>query len=592
MLCQKSRIFCLLILTLIFLPPATVNAASHNAIQHQQALADFPTVDPNYIYDQLFYMVTHFQRREAGYDNNLPVNVNGHDEFAAYWAQEMQHNLAGFGAHVIHDEFSVQGWQGRPATVPAFNVEVTVPGVSHPEQVVVIGCHYDGEASSTQSANDDASGCAIELGVARAMGAYWHSHQLYPARTLRFVIFDAEEQGLYGSFHYLNSTINSDVKNLVAMFNEEQNGIAYPLRYLGQSSNPILPFYIDMSPLQSNQLYAHQNQLSQQQKDNISRFRVLMQQAIIASFAQFQKMGYQVLSYHASNQQDVFQPIFTTDQLKYIQQEDDTLGGSDQIPFTLAGLPCATFIGNSSYYYHNPPPWSYPFDQPQDTIQLMNTFADGSSLKSYALVMALGLPGMLTTWMLNQPEILGQSNANQSPIAAISDIGQTIAGHSITLDARASYDPTGKALTYAWDFGDGTQASSIAVTHTYTRTGTYDLKLTVSATGGKRTITKVINVVTQPTSYNNPYTRFQFNGIPPANPSVILPTSNDQLSDKVTTAAAAATATALNPPTSTSSLTSSKTNSAIVWIVGVLILAVLLIGGIVVVWWRRRWRHV
>ncbi len=427
MLLQKLRFFCLLVLTLSFLNPATVNATALNSFQ-QPTASDFPTVDPNYIYDQLFYMATHFQRREAGYDNNLPVNVNGHDEFAAYWAQEMQRNLSGFGAQVDRDEFSVQGWQGRPATVPAFNVEVTIPGVSHPEQVVVIGCHYDGEASSTQSANDDASGCAIELGVARAMGAYWRSHQLYPARTLRFVIFDAEEQGLYGSFHYLNSTINGDVKNLVAMFNEEQNGIAYPLRYLGQLSNPILPFYINMSPLQNNQLYAHQDQLSQQQKDTISHFRSLMQQAIIASFAQFQKMGYQMLSYHISNQPDVFQPIFTSDQMKYIQQEDDTLGGSDQIPFTLAGLPCATFVGNSSYYDQNPPPWSYPFDQPQDTIQLMNTFADGSSLKSYALVMALGLPGMLTTWMLNQPEILGQSSSNQAPIATISDVGQTIAG--------------------------------------------------------------------------------------------------------------------------------------------------------------------
>ena len=591
MLNQKSRIFCLLVLTLVFLLPNTVNATAFKSIHHEQASADFPTVDPNYIYDQLFYMVTHFQHREAGYDNNLAVNVNGHDEFAAYWAQEMQHNLAGFGVQVRRDEFSVQGWQGRPATVPAFNVEVTVPGISHPEQVVVIGCHYDGEAGSTQSANDDASGCAIELGVARAMGEYWRNHQLYPTRTLRFVIFDAEEQGLFGSFHYLNSTINGDVKNLVAMFNEEQNGIAYPLRYLGQLSNPILPFYIDMSPLQSNQLYAHQDQLSQQQKDNISHFRSLMQQAVIASFEQFQKMGYQMLSYHASNQQNVFQPIFTPDQVKNIQQEDDTLGGSDQIPFTLAGLPCATFVGNSSYYEQNPPPWSYPYDQPQDTIQLMNTFADGSSLKSYALVMALGLPGMLTTWMLNQPEILGESTANQSPIAAISDVGQTIAGHSITLDARASYDPAGNALTYAWDFGDGTQANGIAITHTYTRTGTYDLKLTVSSTGGTRTITKVINVATQPTSYNNPYARFQPDGFPPANPSVTLPTPNDQLSDKVTTAAAA-TATASNPPTSTSSSTSGTTNFAITWIVGALILAVLLVVGIVLVLQRRRQTHV
>src|SRR5947209_8838126 len=417
-----------LLITGFLLPAAMpVYARSPTMGKQQHARADCPTVDPNYIYDQLFYMAKNIQHREAGYDNNLPANSNGHDEFARYWSQEMVKNLAGFGPQVRIDKFPVQGWQNRPAILPAFNVEVSVPGVSHPEQVVVIGCHYDGMAISTQSANDDASVCDIELGVAKAMGKYWRAQHMHPARTLRFVIFDAEEQGLYGSFHYVNSTVNGDLSNIVAMFNEEQNGIAYPLRYLGQLSNPILPFYIDLSPLQSNPLYAHQDQLSQQQKNAISHFRTLMQQAVIASFAQFQKMGYQMLSYHNGNQQDVFQPIFTSDQVKNIQQEDDTLGGSDQIPFTLAGLPCATFVGNSSYYDQNPPPWSYPFDQPQDTIQLMNTFADGSSLKSYALVMALGLPGMLTTWMLNQPDILGQSSPNRSPIAAISDVGQTVA---------------------------------------------------------------------------------------------------------------------------------------------------------------------
>ncbi|MGZ6280274.1 MAG: PKD domain-containing protein, partial [Ktedonobacteraceae bacterium] len=380
------------------------------------------------------------------------------------------------------------------------------------------------------------------------------------------------------------STINGDVKNLVAMFNEEQNGIAYPLRYLGQLSNPILPFYIDMSPLQNNQLYAHQDQLSQQQKDAISHFRLLMQQAVIASFAQFQKMGYQMLSYHNSNQQNVFQPIFTSDQINNIQQEDDTLGGSDQIPFTLAGLPCATFVGNSSYYDQNPPPWSYPYDQPQDTIQLMNTFADGSSLKSYALVLALGLPGMLTTWMLNQPEILGQSSPNQVPIAAISDVGQAITGQSLTVNARASYDPAGNALKYAWDFGDGTKTTGITVTHMYSSTGTYDLKLTVSSTGGTRTITKVIDVVTQPTNYSNPYAAEPQNGIPPVNPAVTLPTPNDQLSDKVTTTTAAtATATALTS-------TSSTTNFSFGWIVVSLVIVVLLVGGVVLVFVGRKAR--
>src|ERR1700736_2333082 len=97
------RTCCLFMLTLSFFLPFSANTVSATETSvlrtsaQRYAPADFPAVDPNYIYDQLFYMVTSFQHREAGYDNNLPVNVNGHDEFAAYWSQEMQKDLAGFG---------------------------------------------------------------------------------------------------------------------------------------------------------------------------------------------------------------------------------------------------------------------------------------------------------------------------------------------------------------------------------------------------------------------------------------------------------------------------------------------------------------
>ncbi|HEY6410637.1 MAG TPA: M28 family peptidase [Ktedonobacteraceae bacterium] len=534
MLHRTTCACCLLFLTfssllaiVSIISPTPVSAHSPKSTIQQHTLAEFPTVDPNYIYNQLFYMATSFQHREAGYDNNLPVNINGHDEYAAYWSQEITKNLAGFGPQVRRDEFTVAGWQGRPAVVPAFNLEVTIPGVTHPEQIVVIGCHYDGEAISTQSANDDASGCAIELGVARAMGIYWRSHHTYPARTLRFVIFDAEEQGLYGSFHYLNNTVNGDVNNIVAMFNEEQNGIAYPLRYLGKMSNPLLPFYIDMSPLGNSQLYPNQDKLTQQQQANITQFRALMRQAVTPVFQQFQALGFQTLTYHAGNNQDVSQPVFTPDQLNNLHLEDDTLGGSDQIPFTLAGLPCATFAGNSTYYDSNPPPWSYPFDQKEDTIQLMNTFATGSSKQSEALVLALALPGMLTTWMLNQPAILGQANADNNPIATMSDIGQTVVNQSIALDANASYDLNGNPLHYAWIFGDGSTATGITVNHTYTAAGTYTLTLTVSSSKDTRRISKTLNIVPQSTVYNNPYASFKADGSPPSNPAVILPTPND-----------------------------------------------------------------
>ncbi|MGH2479122.1 MAG: M28 family metallopeptidase, partial [Ktedonobacteraceae bacterium] len=262
------------ILSMTLVPAAFAHNTRTTTPKAQGSTLALPGIDPHFIYQQLFSMVTHFQQRESGYSTEPG---NGHDGFAKYWSQEMVSLLGDSGARARNDTFPIQGWRYRPTTTPAMNVEVTVPGILHPEQVVVIGCHYDGMAFSSQSANDDGSGCAIELGVAKAMSEFWRANHLYPARTLRFVIFDTEEQGLFGSFHYVNSTVNGDLKNIVAMFNEEQNGIAYPLRYLGSISNPLMPFYIDMTPLKNNDLYTQQNQLSTQQQANIRQFRQLMQ---------------------------------------------------------------------------------------------------------------------------------------------------------------------------------------------------------------------------------------------------------------------------------------------------------------------------
>ena len=514
----------LLLLALgLTLAPLTMRATAARATP-RLAPPDLPAVDPNYIYDQLFTMATHFQRRQAGFDANLPVDQNGHDEFAAYWQQEMLRDLAGFGATARRDSFTDPGWRSVPATVPAFNVEVTVPGLTHPEQQVVIGCHYDGEAISTQSANDDASGCAIELGVAKAMATYWKAHDLYPARTLRFVAFDAEEQGLYGSIHYLNDTINGDIATVVAMFNEEQSGIAYPLRFLGKASNPVLPMDDFLSPLQSNDAYPDQSTLPQSQLAAIAHFRDLMAQAIPAVFAQFQALGYGTLAYRDASGNPTPQPVFAPADTSNIHLQDDTGIGSDQIPFTTAGVPCATFAGNATYYdTANPPPWSYPYDRPQDTIQLMNTYADDTAAKAPALTLSLALPGMLTTWMLAQPDVLGAAPADGAPLAALGDLGQTLTGKSLSFDASASYDPSGaSALTAAWDFGDGATATGATVTHAYTKPGTYTLKLTVAGPTGARHLSRAVNVTDAPPFQIPPFP-YKPTGSPPPNPLVTLP---------------------------------------------------------------------
>lgn len=300
-------------------------------------------------------------------------------------------------------------------------------------------------------------------------------------------------------------------------------------------------------------------------------------------------MGYQMLTYHDGSGKDVWQPIFTPEQLSYIHLEDDTLGSSDQMPFTMAGLPCATLVGNSTYYDPNAPQASYPYDQPDDTIQLMNIFADGNSQQSQALTMALALPGMITSWMLSQSAILGQTSADGKPVATISSIGLSQPGQAMTFDGGASYYPAQKnsTLNYHWNFGDGAGATGQKVSHTYAKAGTYTLSLTISTTtGSMRTITKRLNIG-QSTNYSNPYAQYLSSGEPPHNPVVTLPAATAGLSDQVGTTAQA---TQLGSITHSSDAVITPSSSfPLLWVlIGVIVLVVLIAVAGTLRWvWRK-----
>jgi PKD repeat protein len=186
---------------------------------------------------------------------------------------------------------------------------------------------------------------------------------------------------------------------------------------------------------------------------------------------------------------------------------------------------------------------------------------------------------MLTTWMLNQPAILGQATADGKPIATISDIGQTLVKQSITLDANASYDPNGNTLRYAWNFGDGSTATGITVNHTYKAVGAYTLTLSVSSPKGTRRISKTLNVVPQSTVYNNPYASFKADGSPPSNPAVILPTPNDNPIGQV-----------IPTPTATSPSPSSGVNLVAIYILAASAIGIVIAFFVALLLIRRRKR--
>jgi PKD repeat protein len=60
-----------------------------------------------------------------------------------------------------------------------------------------------------------------------------------------------------------------------------------------------------------------------------------------------------------------------------------------------------------------------------------------------------------------------------------------------TFDATRSYDPNKEALSYLWDFGDGTTSTEPVVKHLYERAGDYTVTLTVKDTSGLECDTSV-----------------------------------------------------------------------------------------------------
>jgi Zn-dependent M28 family amino/carboxypeptidase len=86
--------------------------------------------------------------------------------------------------------------QCQPMT--SWNVIGDLPGEQQPEQIVMLGCHYDGHDIS-QGAEDPASGAVAVLEAARVLAKYAPK---LPC-TVRFVLWGIEEIGLYGSREYV-----------------------------------------------------------------------------------------------------------------------------------------------------------------------------------------------------------------------------------------------------------------------------------------------------------------------------------------------------------------------------------------------------
>ena len=88
----------------------------------------------------------------------------------------------------------------RKGPIKLYNVIADIPGTEHPDEYVIVGGHIDSWDGAT-GATDNGTGCATTLEASRILVA----SGVKPKRTIRFMLWSGEEQGLLGSRAYVKA---------------------------------------------------------------------------------------------------------------------------------------------------------------------------------------------------------------------------------------------------------------------------------------------------------------------------------------------------------------------------------------------------
>lgn len=145
-----------------------------------------------------------------------------HDLARSFIEAEMK----SFGLDTSLDPFTYSGHT-------YYNVVGVWPGQTTPEQIYIVGAHFD--SVGTPGADDNASGTAGVLEAARVLTQYQFDS------TIVFIAFDREEQGLYGSYNYSLDHRYDDIRGMISLDMIAYNPYGYHRALLNgrTASNPI-----------------------------------------------------------------------------------------------------------------------------------------------------------------------------------------------------------------------------------------------------------------------------------------------------------------------------------------------------------------
>ncbi|MEM0982495.1 MAG: M20/M25/M40 family metallo-hydrolase [Planctomycetota bacterium] len=146
------------------------------------------------------------ERDLSTYIDDIEVNIDGpsYDFIMARMDQGLSVDL----------EFNLNN-RVTAGPIPVYNTIAEIPGTEKPDEVVIMSAHLDSwNGPGSTGTVDNATGSSVTMEAARILATVG----VKPKRTIRFVLWTGEEQGLLGSRAYVESLSDEERAKISACF--------------------------------------------------------------------------------------------------------------------------------------------------------------------------------------------------------------------------------------------------------------------------------------------------------------------------------------------------------------------------------------
>ncbi len=159
----------------------------------------------------------------ASAESRIPMLFTAHEHYSLLW------RLATRPGARTRVELEVSN-KFLPGPIAVYNTVGEVRGKEKPDEFVVVGAHLD-SWDLAQGTTDNGTGVCVVLEAARAIV----KSGVQPRRTIRFVLFTGEEQGLHGSRAYVERHKDEMERTSVALVHDTGTG---KVQGVGASNRP------------------------------------------------------------------------------------------------------------------------------------------------------------------------------------------------------------------------------------------------------------------------------------------------------------------------------------------------------------------